>query len=538
MNIQAGAINQDRWVNPNIKDLLVQRYLLLDRCNNDLDFRHITLEMCRRDPNFWINNFVFTSDPRNASRGAPVTVPFVLFPKQQEYLKWRRDCLANRKWGLFGKSRDSGASWILASDHIHHWLFDSEYKGAIGSRKEQLVDRIGDPDSLFYKLRFIIDHLPHWMVPKRKFDSYMKLINEDNGSAITGEAGDSIGRGGRNLLYDVDEAAFITRQPLVIAALSQNTDCCIRTSTPNGNGDIFSRDYHSGNFEVFSFHWKSDPRKNYWVHPETGESGAGEGCPDGAIYPWYEEQKKKLDPITIAQEIDLDFNSSMVGVVIKHEWVLASVNYPLIMSKFGKTAGLDIATEGRDRSVLTIVDAGNKVIHIEAWSGQNTTQTAYKAIEICHAHGVDTLNFDCVGVGAGVAGTLATVSGLRFRVNPINGGSKPSEFYWVAEGRSSQDKFYNLRAEIYYLAAQRFFKTWENVNGIATHPTDECISIPNDPRLISQLSLTTAKYHEGGKLLLTSKKDMPTSPDFSDSLVYALIKPRLPGTFAVSKATW
>jgi len=519
----------DNWINPDLEKIINNRAIAATMAQYDTEFRARVLYVCKNHPERFISDWVWTSDPRNAARGVSVTIPFVLYPRQVEYLKWRRECLYARKWGVHAKSRDSGASWLNCADQIHHWLFTPGFKGGFGSNKEIKIDRKGDPDAIFSKLRFIIKTLPKWMVPSRFDDNYMKLINHDNGAVITGEAGDNIGRGGRSLLYDWDEAAFTEHQDMVLAALSENTDCCIRTSTPNGADDRFAIDYLSGNYPTFCFHWKQDPRKNYWVVPSTGQTGTGTDAPLGAIYPWYEEKKKRFSPLLLAREIDVDFNASKEGTVIRHEWILAAVNYPINSHNSTKLAGLDIATEGKDRSVIVIC-AGSKIIHIESWSGQNTTETANRAIALCHQHGVEQLNFDVVGVGAGVSGVLQTTQNLRFRYNPINGGSSPSDIFWASEQRTSKQKFYNRRAELYYLAAERFRKTWENVNGVAEHSTDDCISIPNNPTLIAQLSMTAGSYAENGKLILTPKNKMRISPDFADALVYSLV--------GISDASW
>jgi phage terminase large subunit len=528
-------------MNTNYRDIVEERFKRLDRANNDLDYRLTVLEVCRRDPIRWINDWVWTYDPRNPSRGLPPTLPFILWPKQEEYILFRRECLVNKKFAIIGKSRDSGASWCACVDQLHHWLFEAQYKGAFGSRKEALVDKLGDPDALFSKLRQVLKNLPEWMKPKDFFSGYLRLINNENDSAITGEAGQQVGRGGRSTFYDLDEAAFLEQQQTVLAALSQNTDCLVMTSTPNGIGNEFYKIWASDSpgYRKFIFHWKEDERKNKWIHPD-GRTGNGSTAPEGSIYPWYEDQKSKLSPIIIAQEIDINFTASATGVVIKHEWILAAINYPLVMHTSIRKAGLDVATEGKDRSVFTLMDGGNKVILIESWQGQNTTQSAHKTINLCRQHGVQFLFFDSVGVGAGVAATLQTIDqtqGLGFKYYGINGGSNPSDLFWPGENKTSREKFYNLRAELYYLLAQRFFKTWENVNGIANHPTDECISIPNDPNLIAQLSITTSKYTEGGKLLLTPKKELAVSPDYADSCVLANC-PIPTQNWGTVKATW
>lgn len=504
------------------------RKFTLDRCTEDLDYRAFELEKCKRDPIYWINNWVWTSDPRNPSRGLPVSVPFILWPKQVAYLQWRRGLIKDRKFGIVAKSRDSGMSWILVADHLHHWLFETEYKGAIGSRKANLIDRLGDPDTLAQKYRNILSKLPKWMKPESYEDNYMRLINNDNGSVISGEAGDNLGRGGRSSCYDVDEFAFVERQPSVLAALSANTDCLILTSTPNGAGNEFANIYLGDRgYEKFTFHWLDDDRKNNWVS-QDGSTGQGRNAPIGSVYPFYEDQKSKLDPLILAREVDINFDASMKGILIESKWVQAAVDFPIMSSSFSNQAGFDVASSGKCLNTFIVVQGGNRVSNIESWSEENTTISTMKALDLSRQCQVDKLNYDVCGIGAGVSSTLALQPKLNLECEGINGGSSPSEFYWTQEQRTSKEKYANLRAELWDAAKIRFKKTYEMRNGIVHHPLEECISIPNHQKLIQELSTPVTKYRSDGKLLLESKQDMAkrnvASPDFADALVYALAR--------------
>jgi hypothetical protein len=206
---------------------------------------------------------------------------------------------------------------------LHGWLFRPGFSAGFGSRKLELVDRRGDLDSIFEKLRFLLDNLPAWMLPtgfrRADHDNQARLLNPATGAAVTGEGGDNIGRGGRKSLYFIDEAAFLERPDSVDRALSQTTRVRIDVSTPNGPGNPFAAKRHSGKVPVFTLHWRDDPRKN-----------ALQALPDGrAVYPWYEEQKRRLDPVTVAQEIDIDYTASVEGFVIPAAWVRAAVGLNL-----------------------------------------------------------------------------------------------------------------------------------------------------------------------------------------------------------------
>jgi phage terminase large subunit len=485
-----------------ISDCLDRRKQLLESTEEDPDLIEAILAQCASDPAQWVKDWVWTYDPRRS----PAVIPMNLFDRQSAYLYWRQERRSRKEHGLIEKSRDMGLTWLNCCAQLHAWLFESGYKGTVGSRKEMLVDRIGDPDSIFEKMRFIIRYLPDWMRPQNYSDGSLKLINKDKGCSITGEAGDNMGRGGRSSVYDVDEAAFIERAERVDAAISQNTEVVFYTSTPNGPGNPFAQKRLSGKIEVFTFHWRDDPRKDD---------------------KWYQKQVSTLDPVIVAQEIDIDYNASIEGVTIPHKWVLAAINLDLPM-RGDQTAGLDIADEGKDSNVL-IARHGPVVTDIESWGEGNTTQTAYKTIELARTLQFAHLNYDAIGVGAGVGGTLSSADHLPFTIQPINGSGAVSDTVWSEfDDRTSSEIFKNLRAELWWLLRRRFEKTYEHVNGLATYPLDELISIPNHPMLIAQLSQPLRKFNESGKIVIESKEDMARrgikSPDYADALVYAFAR--------------
>src|SRR5712691_1550216 len=167
-------------------------------------------ERCRRSPIRFITDWVWTYDPRLAGTETTPLLPFVLFPRQQELVKFIYACLDARVSGLVEKSRDMGATWVCAAISVHLWLFWEGAAVGWGSRKAMSVDQIGRPDSIFEKIRIIIRKLPRELLPE-KFSSkdhmsLMKIINPQNGNTITGEAGEDIGRGGRSLIYFKDES--------------------------------------------------------------------------------------------------------------------------------------------------------------------------------------------------------------------------------------------------------------------------------------------------------------------------------------------
>ncbi len=489
-----------------LRKLLGDRFDLIESAKPEIE-----IAKCRESISYWINNWVWTLDPRVE----PKTLPFILFPRQEEYLQWRAWVKQNKENGICEKSRDMGVSWLNISDQTHCWLFEESYQGGLGSRKQELVDRIGDPKSLFEKIRMLLRNLPNWMLPKgfdwRRDDNFLKLINPDNGATITGEAGDNIGRGGRTTFYDVDEAAFIERPLKVDAALSNNTNTIIYTSSANGTGNLFYKKRSEYPPEcLFRFYWREDPRKDD---------------------EWRAAQDRKYEPVTVASEVEIDYGASVEGLFLPATHVLSAVNLELPTTNKKRSAALDVATEGKNRNVFGIKE-GNTLIHTEYWQGLDTTQTAYKVVDLMRSlcasaeprsHSVADLIFDGDGVGAGVAGTLNNIPDLKFSYTVFHGAGRPSDRWWNALGKYSHERFANARAEGWGILEERFRKTHDHVTGEQEHENDELISIPNEPLLIAQLSMPIKKYTSTGKILVESKVEMKKrgieSPDYADMLM-------------------
>ncbi len=486
-------------MNANLCNSIGKRVVRRSRLEHNEAAQAIALTVCARDIVTWCSDWVWTYDPREVVS----TLPFSLFDKQAEFLRWLQEREANDQDGVAEKCRDVGFTWLCCAYAVHGWLFRDGFRVGFGSRKLELVDKVGDPACIFEKMRFLIDNLPHWMKPKEYSLGYCKILNKDNGSSISGEGGDDIGRGDRASMYFVDEAAFLERSQRVDAALSQTSRCKIWVSTPNGQGNAFYRKRFSGNYEVFTFNWRDDPRK--------GDE-------------WYAKQKRDLDPVTLAQEVDIDYSASVEGICIPAKWVRAAVGFQGASSNGELLAALDIAAEGGDKNVLGFRRGCVVQELIMDWGGVSTTHTAMKVREECETRGVVHLNFDN---GGGYGEPVAQMGkAVAFKVRALNGGEAASSTRWK-DGRTSQEKFVNARAEWWWMLRERFRKTWEVVNEGADYAPDELISIPNHATLIQQLSLPLAEPNEAGKIRIESKINMRrrgvASPDFADMLAYLFV---------------
>lgn len=485
---------------------------------------------CKNDPAHWFNHWVWTYDPRGMPFGLPANIPFVLRPGQVELVDWLLERESTQTHGLIEKSRDEGMSYVVLGFYLHRWLFVEGFAGGVGSRKEDLVDKKGDPKTLLHKFRDMFSKLPDWMKPKsfveKVHDNYMRIINPDNGATITGEAGDNIGRGGRTTMYFLDEWAFVERQEAVDAAISQNTNVHIKGSTPNGIGDKFHQDRFSGRYAVFTMPWRSNPDKS-WQVELRGK----------LIYPWYEKQKATLDDVVLAQEVDINYAASVEGVLIPSAWVEAAIDSHIaldIAPSGERKGGLDVADEGKDKNSFA-ARHGIVLQFLDTWSGKGDDifGTTQKTIDLCLDMRLDHFLYDADGLGAGVRGDARVINELNeakgiqpIQANPFRGSGsvfEPDEE--MVEARSNADFFANLKAQMWWSLRMRFQNTYRALNGHKFDP-DGLISISTADldaqeveHLKRELSQPTYTKNGAGKILVNKQPDGTASPNRADSVM-------------------
>lgn len=502
---------------------------------------------CKADVGYWVQKYVRTYDPREPEGERWVT--FNLWPRQVEYLKWLTERYKAQEPCVVKKCRDVGASWLTISFCVHVWLFEKDAKVAMGSRKAELVDQRGNPDTLFEKARETIRHLPDWMRPKMRpstDDMEFRLINKAMGSVMTGEGGDKMGTGGRNGVYFIDEFAKVERSVKVQAAVEDNARFRIYVSTPEGLDNEFARMCRSG-VPRFDFTYKDDPRRSSWVlvsptdgwtvrqdgpdggwkFEATGEvvqEGLGKEAPPGAVYPWYEEQRKTRHPVNLAQEVDGDLFASMQDAVCPAEWVRAAIKAP-VKGTGPLLGGLDLGGGARPSTVLA-VRRGPECLGVFRRSGPvgSAVQTLVDAIKR-GGYSIQTIAYDAGGdTGASFGQTLKKFGETPFKFVPLIGQKSASRRVWE-DGKRSEERFLNLRAEAWWVFRERLRKTYEKfVEGIE-HPDDECASIPDDETLLFELSSVQFEVTETGKYKIESKSRMKErgmdSPDTADAVVLA-----------------
>ena len=482
-------------------------------------------ERCAADPLYWFDRYAWTFDPRLVGKPGGAFIPFKLWPRQRDFIRWLHERVQASEEGLCEKSRDVGVSYLCGGYALWAWLFVDGFKGTFGSRSVKYVDQKDDPDSIFAKLRIMLYRQPAEFMPdgfaRNQHDNFMRLYNPASGAVITGEGGEDMGRGGRSTMYVLDEAAHVANAETVEKALSGNTDCVIWVSSVNGMGNLFARKRHSilKAHQIFRLHWRDDPRK-------TEEWATA-------------KQASFSDPTTWASEYDIDYSASVEGICIPAIWVesckrLAALEPRLVASNDGVT-GLDVGA-GKAKSVA-VTRKGPVVGVPKSRRDPDTTETALWGLEEARSTGASRLNFDAPGVGAGVASTLMHNTAKGIAVHGVNTGLPPSARLWP-DGRTSEEMFGNSKAEVWWLARTAAQRSHEHVaflegRGGQEHPLTDLLALPSgDPEsdaLCLQMSLVKWGKNERGKIVIEKKDALQrrgiASPDHADALMLTYVDP-------------
>ncbi len=490
-------------------------------------------------PKEFIMDWLDTYDPR---RQGSKWIPFVMFTKQGDFIDFLHELRNDQQNGLVEKSRDMGATWLSCAYSVWSWLFIQDDALGWGSRKQDLVDTIGDPDSIFEKMRLMINRMPPLFLPKgftaKKHAIFMKLINPENGATITGEAGDNIGRGGRKSMYFKDEAAHYERPEKIESALGDNTNSQIDISSVNGIGNVFHRrreqgidwqpnhKIEPGYTRVFIMDWKDHPAKTI---------------------EWYNTRKAKYEregmAHVFAQEVDRNYSAAIENTVIPYEWIIAAVDAHLKVPYLRMhpkdipdiwVAGLDVADGGVDRNALS---KRQWIIwrDCEEWGERDAGVTARRAMVSCRKNDkhplIPTVQYDCIGIGSNVKSEYNRITQDEAITNvsqfvPWNAGGSvlyPFERIITGDDESpcNKDFYENIKAQAWWALRSRFYKTFKAVTENAVYPPDELISLDSSMVLLDQLMKELAQATRGQssklKQMINKQPSGTKSPNLADS---------------------
>jgi phage terminase large subunit len=521
---------------PDYNQGMLDRISMMNKIRTEPRFLEVLNRYYELNPVAFIMDWCVTYDPRNIGTEYPPTMPFFLFERQIDLIQFICECLDSKEKGLLEKSRDYGATWICAAMSVWIWKYKKGSSVGWGSRKEGYVDQLGVLDSIFEKIRMLIDNLPKELRPRgyrsKIHAPFMKIVNPETGSTITGEAGNNIGRGGRKSIYFLDEAAHVEQPELIEASLSANTNVRIDISSVKGVGNVFYRSRMSGTewepdlnirkgkLRVLILDWRDHPNKNDEWYKREKESFAERG----------------LQHI-FAQEVDRDYAASVKGVLIPAAWVRAAINAHVklgIEPSGVKVAGQDAADGGEDASALAVLRG--VVVESLSVDHRGADRAAPAMLLTASMVGVEEYWYESVGVGTGVKVASAmmkdVLKGMRVipwvpnaKVVDPRGDIIANTKMGDADRKTNKDYFANYKSQSSWALRLRFQRTYKWVVEGEPQDPDEIISIPADikhaQQLEAELSQPTYDTNGAGKIIINKKPSGTKSPNLFDSLVIA-----------------
>lgn len=230
---------------------------------------------------YFIENYLYTFNAMERSE-----VPFILFPRQKEYLK---SC-AEYSNTVAVKHRQSGVSTISAAWSCGQCVFASKKSPevilCIANKLEQAIE-------LTNKIVGFLDQVPRWMWgneyyspdpdnPKNLKSIYVKrnknYIELFNGCKIYARASTPHAARGISAvsILIIDECAYILTDAMAsytAAVAAQSTVAnpkCLMVSTPNGKDQLYYKTYSQAlkgenNYHPVEFKWFQDPRYNRYL---------------------------------------------------------------------------------------------------------------------------------------------------------------------------------------------------------------------------------------------------------------------------------
>lgn len=294
-----------------IEEVVAERAWILKRCDDDPTYREKVLVACERDPQFWIDRFLWTYDDRLRS-----DEPLVLYPFQVEKFvepyKEMRSITGRSRWTRIGnKSRGVGATWVALALRLHSFSFLENWSVLLGGAFQDDVDNGGQTAThqcLFGKVRYLIAKLPRWMrerlygslLAREEYNKRFLIQNplRPRNHIAGAQFSSMFGRSERFREVLGDEIAHAEAMEAADRSLKQTTNCFEGFSTPEGK-HTFHYQLFSGalpGVQTYTCHWSE--------HPDLDVD-------------WYNDQRQHMTDEQVAAELDCSFEGSAGGRVLK-----------------------------------------------------------------------------------------------------------------------------------------------------------------------------------------------------------------------------
>lgn len=176
------------------------------------------------------------------------------------------------------KSRAQGGTYCYLAVTMYRAMKESGFTTGLVTRNEKLVDSNVNDSAVMYKVAWMLDRLPEWMLPggytRNTTDHVIRLKNESgwSGYSATGD----VARGGRTSIFCFDEPGseeFVAgnQDYKMLSSVAHVSNCIFLVSTFGLDSGVF---YESAtdpdNKRVYNLSWKDNPdhSKNMYIVKE------------------------------------------------------------------------------------------------------------------------------------------------------------------------------------------------------------------------------------------------------------------------------
>lgn len=240
-----------------------------ERALVDRRFRDALWQACMDDVLFWCSFALWVHEPRARIK----CKPFCPWPHQEPVILAIDDAITEAMQTekpisvTLKKSRAQGGTYVYLAVTMRRALREPGFTIGLVTRNEQLVDSRVDDSAVMFKVAWMLDKLPVWMLPKGyERNTTEHVIRLPNGSGWTGYAatGD-VARGGRTSMFCFDEPGseeFIAgnKDYKVLSSVSHVSNCVLLCSTFGVDSGVF---YEAAtdpdNTRIYTLDWRDNP---------------------------------------------------------------------------------------------------------------------------------------------------------------------------------------------------------------------------------------------------------------------------------------
>lgn len=227
------------------------------------------------------------------------------------------------------------------------------------------------------------------------------------------------------------------------------------------------------------------------------------------------------------------------GVIIQRKWIMSAIDAHKALNFEGtgrKRLGFDIADSGDDKCA-NVYAHGSIASWADQWkANEDELLKSCSRVHTCARERQASITYDSIGVGASAGAKFGEINdalsdkSASVTYSKFNAGTavfRPEVVY--SAQTKNKDMFANLKAQTWWLIADRFRNTYNAIRNGQVFDEDEMISIASDmphlDQLIDELCTPKRDYDNTGKVKVESKKDLAkrgiASPNLADAFVMA-----------------